>query len=74
MRQVDAAGKNSNSKARKRKGKDGDDLDAMADEEVVLMRNRMVTAALNDIDSNRAGMPAVSKLKMLADAVEMLQK
>ncbi|KAJ7170839.1 transcription factor iws1 [Mycena crocata] len=58
---------------KKRKGND-EVLDSFADDEVARLRETMNNAAEEDIKANDAKLPAVSKLKMLPEAMETLRK
>lgn len=46
----------------------------MNDEAVVKMRSEMLQAADLDNEENKAGKPAVHKMRMLPAVVEMMQK
>lgn len=46
----------------------------MNDEVVVDLRKRMIDAALADTKANDEGRPAVEKVKLLSEVVEMMQK
>ena len=46
----------------------------MNDDAVIKMRIEMMQAADQDIEENRAGRPAVYKMRMLPAVVEMMQK
>lgn len=72
LRKIDAAAKGP--KKAKRKKADETDLDQMADDEVAKMRDTMMQAANEDQDANVDKRPATAKLRMLKDAVELLQK
>ena len=52
----------------------GDDLEALADEEVVYLREKMREAYAKDLELNEEHRPAVCKLRMLPQVVAMLQK
>lgn len=69
---IDAAAKGQ--KKRPRKKADETDLDQMADDEVVRMRDAMQQAANDDHEANEKKKPATAKLRMLKEAVETLQK
>ncbi|RMZ79118.1 hypothetical protein DV738_g3458, partial [Chaetothyriales sp. CBS 135597] len=59
----------------KRRVKGGDiDLEAMADQEIEDMRQRMVNAAAADNNSVMDGRPAAEKLKMLPEVVALLNR
>ncbi|RMZ80456.1 hypothetical protein DV737_g2977, partial [Chaetothyriales sp. CBS 132003] len=59
----------------KRRVKGGDiDLEAMADQEIEDMRQRMVNAAAADNNSVMDGKPAAEKLKMLPEVVALLNR
>ncbi|CAE6448766.1 unnamed protein product [Rhizoctonia solani] len=59
---------------KRKKGGDEEELDLHADEEVNRLRNAMYAAADRDIESNSSKQPAVSKLKMLSEVMDTLQK
>ncbi|KAL5634523.1 hypothetical protein ACGC1H_002542 [Rhizoctonia solani] len=59
---------------KRKKGGDEEELDLHADEEVNRLRNAMYTAADRDIEANASKQPAVSKLKMLGEVMDTLQK
>ncbi|KAJ6609204.1 transcription factor iws1 [Mycena sp. CBHHK59/15] len=61
------------SRPKKRKGND-EVLDSFADDEVARLRETMNNAAEEDIKANEAKLPAVSKLKLLPEAMETLRK
>lgn len=46
----------------------------MNDEVVVDLRKRMIVAAEDDTRTNNEGRPAIQKLKLLNEVVEMMQK
>ncbi|RMD40256.1 hypothetical protein DV735_g4872, partial [Chaetothyriales sp. CBS 134920] len=59
----------------KRRAKGGDiDLEAMADQEIEDIRQRMVNAAAADNNSVMDGRPAAEKLKMLPEVVALLNR
>ncbi|KAF8599553.1 hypothetical protein BDV93DRAFT_497519 [Ceratobasidium sp. AG-I] len=60
-------------KKRKNQG-DEEELDLQGDEEVVRLRQAMHAAADRDIEANAGKQPAVAKLKMLGEVMDMLQK
>ncbi|KAK9477808.1 hypothetical protein V1514DRAFT_333044 [Lipomyces japonicus] len=68
---VDAALKTTKKKRRKA---DEDDLEAMQDDRVIDLRERMRQAAYADAEAVRAGVPATHKLAMLAEVRESVQK
>lgn len=72
LKKIDAAAKGP--KKAKRKKADETDLDQVADDEVAKMRDMMMQAANEDQDANVDKRPATAKLRMLKDAVELLQK
>jgi transcription factor SPN1 len=72
LRKIDAAAKGP--KKRPRKKADETDLDQVADDEVVRMRDMMQAAASEDQDANIEKRPATAKLRLLKEAVETLQK
>lgn len=59
---------------KRKKDAEEDVLDRFADEEVSRLKETMILAAEEDIASNRDRLPATSKLKMLPQVVEILQK
>lgn len=59
---------------KRKKDAEEDVLDRFADEEVSRLKETMILAAEEDIASNRERLPATSKLKMLPQVVEILQK
>ncbi|CAE6445576.1 unnamed protein product [Rhizoctonia solani] len=61
-------------KRKKRKKGDEEELDLHADEEVNRLRKAMHAAADRDIEANASKQPAVSKLKMLGEVMDTLQK
>lgn len=69
---IDAAVKGP--KRRPKKKADETDLDQAADDEVIRMHEMMVAAAMEDQEAKKNGQPATSKLRMLKEAVETLQK
>jgi len=73
-RTVDAMIKDNRARPKKRKKQDEEILDRFADDEVVRLRDRMGQAADDDSNSNRAEQPATSKLKMLPEVLDTLQK
>ena len=72
LRKIDAAAKGP--KKRPRKRADETDLEQVADDEVVRMRDLMQAAASEDQEANLEKKPATAKLRMLKEAVETLQK
>src|ERR1700722_6433331 len=60
----------------KKRKKDADDevLDRFADEEVSRLRETMVAAADEDERLNKAKLPAIAKLKLLPQVLEVLRK
>jgi transcription factor SPN1 len=72
LRKIDLAAKGP--KKRPRKKADETDLDQVADDEVVRMRDMMQAAASEDQEANMEKRPATSKLRLLKEAVETLQK
>lgn len=72
MRKIDLAAKGP--RKRPKKKADETDLEAVADDEVVRMRDMMQAAAMEDREANEEHRPATAKLRMLRDAVETLQK
>ncbi|KAJ2908076.1 Transcription factor iws1, partial [Coemansia aciculifera] len=69
-RKIDLALKTGRSRRRKRTDED----DANIDEMIVEIRKRMREAAYRDIDDNKDRLPAIHKLSMLSDVVELLGK
>ncbi|TCD64903.1 Transcription factor iws1 [Steccherinum ochraceum] len=59
---------------RKKKDADEDVLDRAADEEVSRLRETMLAAAADDEQANRDKLPATSKLRHLAQVLEVLRK
>ncbi|CAE6363686.1 unnamed protein product [Rhizoctonia solani] len=59
---------------KRKKGGDEEELDLHADEEVNRLRQAMHAAADRDIEANANKQPAVSKLKMLGEVMDTLQK
>ncbi|KDQ14846.1 hypothetical protein BOTBODRAFT_65819 [Botryobasidium botryosum FD-172 SS1] len=72
--QIDAIIKPSKSRGKKRKKGDEDDLDAVADHEVIQLKHAMKNAHLEDQEANEAGLPATAKLKLLPRVMAVLQK
>lgn len=60
--------------AKKRKKLAGDDIEAMQDEMIAGVRDRMREAALKDVDCIREAQPAIYKMRMLPEVVGVLQK
>ena len=61
--------------SRQKKRKDEDDiLDRVADEEVSRLREKMLNAAMLDDQNNRDKLPAMNKLKLLPEVMEVLRK
>jgi len=50
------------------------DLEMMNDEAVANLRSKMLQAAERDVEENEAGRPAVHKLRMLPQVVDLMQK
>ena len=46
----------------------------MNDEAVANLRSKMLQAAERDVEENEAGRPAVHKLRMLPQVVDLMQK
>lgn len=46
----------------------------MNDDVVIDLRKRMIDAALADTKANDEGRPAIEKVKLLSEVVEMMQK
>ncbi|KAF8704596.1 TFIIS helical bundle-like domain, partial [Rhizoctonia solani] len=59
---------------KRKKGGDEEEIDAHGDEEVNRLRQAMHAAADRDIEANANKQPAVSKLKMLSEVMDTLQK
>ncbi|CAE6431606.1 unnamed protein product, partial [Rhizoctonia solani] len=59
---------------KRKKGGDEEEIDLHGDEEVNRLRQAMYTAADRDIEANASKQPAVSKLKMLGEVMDTLQK
>ncbi|KUL86843.1 hypothetical protein ZTR_05328 [Talaromyces verruculosus] len=70
-RAMDAAMKQ---KTRRRRKADGIDLEQMADAEIEDMRRRMTDAARLDAEARRQGQPAMHKLKMLPEVLNLLNR
>ncbi|OKL55786.1 Transcription factor iws1 [Talaromyces atroroseus] len=70
-RAMDAAMKQ---KTRRRRKADGIDLEQMADQEIEDMRRRMTDAARIDAEARRQGQPAMHKLKMLPEVLNLLNR
>lgn len=70
-RAMDAAMKQ---KTRRRRKVDGIDLEQMADQEIEDMRRRMTDAARLDAEARRQGQPAMHKLKMLPEVLNLLNR
>ncbi|GAA6005327.1 hypothetical protein JCM11491_002659 [Sporobolomyces phaffii] len=72
---IDAAAKQPNRKGgKKKKAQDEEDLEMMNDEAVANLRSRMIVAAERDVEDNQDGKPAVHKLRMLPQVVDLMQK
>jgi transcription factor SPN1 len=50
------------------------DLEMMNDEAVANLRSKMILAAERDVEDNQDGKPAVHKLRMLPQVVDLMQK
>ncbi|CAE7215056.1 unnamed protein product [Rhizoctonia solani] len=61
-------------KKKRKKGGDEEEIDLHGDEEVNRLRQAMYAAADRDIEANASKQPAVSKLKMLGEVMDTLQK
>lgn len=59
---------------KRKKDAEEDVLDRFADEEVSRLKEAMIIAAEEDMSANRDHIPATSKLKMLPQVMEVLQK
>ena len=68
---MDAALRNPNQRRRK---KDGEDLQALADEEIERLRNDMILAAEADVTARAANKPAMHKLKLLPAVMSLLSR
>ncbi|KAH7884438.1 transcription factor iws1 [Phlebopus sp. FC_14] len=62
------------SRQKKRKKDEEDVLDRFADEEVSRLREAMLGAAADDEQANRDKLPAINKLKLLPQVMEVLRK
>jgi len=73
---IDAILKTKKATKSKRKKKDAEEeaLDRFADEEVSRLRDTMVAAADEDMSANKERLPATSKLRMLPQVMDVLQK
>lgn len=73
---IDAIIKPAKNNRRKKRKKDDDEemLDRYADEEVSRLRQDMHLAADKDMEANTNKYPAVAKLKMLGEVMDVLQK
>ncbi|KAG9095370.1 Transcription factor iws1 [Ceratobasidium sp. 370] len=76
LKQIDSIVKPSKAGKKKKRTKQGDEeeLDLHADQEVNRLRQAMHAAADRDIEANTNKQPAVAKLKMLGEVMDMLQK
>ncbi|KAG8995654.1 Transcription factor iws1 [Tulasnella sp. 427] len=73
--QIDAIVKPNKSRPRKRKKNDAEtDLERYQDEEVARLRDAMNLAADQDMEANLDKRPATSKLRMLPEVMEILQR
>ncbi|PWN92254.1 hypothetical protein FA10DRAFT_266044 [Acaromyces ingoldii] len=72
LARIDAAAKGP--KRRPKKKADETDLERVADDEIVHMRDAMINAADEDREANELKKPATAKLRMLKEAVDTLQK
>ncbi|KAK4685435.1 transcription factor SPN1, partial [Tremellales sp. Uapishka_1] len=71
---IDNIGKKARVVRRKKKGEDeGDEVDSLHDEICARLRDRMLNAADRDEASNKAKMPATSKLAMLDEVMSVLR-
>ncbi len=59
---------------RKKKDADEDVLDRVADEEVSRLREAMLAAAADDEQANKEKLPAIAKLRLLPQVLEVLRK
>ncbi|KAG9100057.1 Transcription factor iws1 [Ceratobasidium sp. UAMH 11750] len=75
-KQIDSIVKPNKAGKKKKRTKQGDEeeLDLHADQEVNRLRQAMHAAADRDIEANTNKQPAVAKLKMLGEVMDMLQK
>ncbi|GAA5913226.1 transcription factor SPN1 [Sporobolomyces salmoneus] len=72
---IDAAAKQTtNKRGKKKKAQDEEDIEMMNDEAVANLRSRMILAAERDVEDNQDGKPAVHKLRMLPQVIELMQK
>ena len=73
--QIDAIIKPKKANRQRRRGKNDEDmLDRAADEEVSRLRELMLAAAAEDMESNRDKMPATKKLRTLSQVMAVLRK
>ena len=75
-KQIEAILKSKKASRPKKRKKDAEEdvLDRFADEEVSRLREFMLNAAEEDANANRAKIPATSKLKLLPQVMDVLQK
>lgn len=59
---------------KRKKDADEDVLDRAADEEVSRLREAMLSAAADDEQANREKLPAISKLKLLPQVMDVLRR
>ncbi|GAA6061535.1 hypothetical protein JCM10212_002742 [Sporobolomyces blumeae] len=73
---IDAAAKSKGGRkgGKKKKAQDEEDIEMMNDEAVATLRSKMLQAADRDIEENDNGRPAVHKLRMLPQVVDLMQK
>lgn len=72
--QIEAILKPKKGNRTKRKKNADEELDRYADEEVSRLREAMLAAAADDVQSNKQKLPATAKLKLLPQVLEILRK
>lgn len=72
--QIEAILKPKKANRMKRKKNADEELDRYADEEVSRLRETMLAAAADDVQSNKHKLPATAKLKLLPQVLEILRK
>lgn len=60
--------------SRKKRRRGEDDLEVMADDEIIALREKMRQAAIEDVQANAEKKPATQKLKMLPEVEDALRK
>ncbi|KAG4304700.1 hypothetical protein PORY_001753 [Pneumocystis oryctolagi] len=60
--------------SRRKKRKEDVDLEEMADDEIIALREKMRQAAIEDVQANAEKKPAIQKLKMLSEVENALRK